>query len=204
MIILAKINNIRKLFITAILAISVTAYSQTLSVPAASPRQMIEQQFSVSKITVDYGRPGVKNRTIFGELVPYGKVWRAGANSSTKITFGQPVNFGGKSVAMGTYGLFIEPTANNWKIILNKDSQNWGTVYDSKLDVTSVTVPVQRLNDKQEYFEISMEPVNDHAVNLVFKWDKVQTSVPVTADRMDKINRVAEKLQEIKAIQREK
>ncbi len=194
----------KKLLLTALLSVSLSGFAQTLSVPAASPRQTIEQQFSVSNITVDYGRPGVKNRKIFGELVPYNKVWRAGANSSTKITFGQPVNFGGKTVAMGTYGLFIEPTANEWKIILNKDSQNWGTVYDSKLDVTSVTVPVQRLNDKQEWFEISMEPVNDHAVNMVFKWDNVKTTVPVTADRMDKINRVSEKLQEIKAIQREK
>ena len=194
----------KKIMLTVLLSVSLSGYAQTLSIPAASPRQTVEQQFSVSKISVDYGRPGVKNRKIFGELVPYGKVWRAGANSSTKITFGQPVNFGGKSVAMGTYGLFIVPAANEWKIILNKDSQNWGTVYDSKLDVLDITVPVQRLNDKQEYFEISMEPVNDHALNLVFKWDQVQTTVPVTADRMDKINRVAEKLQEIKAIQREK
>ena len=194
----------RKLFITALLAISVTAYSQTLTVPAASPRQTVEQQFSVSKVTVDYGRPGVKGRKIFGELVPYNKVWRAGANSSTKITFSQPVSFGGKSVAMGTYGLFIAPAEKEWKIILNKDSQSWGTVYDSKLDVVDVTVPVQKNAAKQEWFEISLNPVDDHSMNMVFEWDDVKTSVPITADRMDKINRVVEKLQEIKKIQREK
>lgn len=194
----------KKLLLSSFLVISVAATSQTLSIPAASPRQTIEQQFSVSKITVDYGRPGVKGRKIFGELVPYGKVWRAGANSSTKISFGQPVNFGGKSVNMGTYGLFIIPAANEWKIILNKDSQNWGTVYDPKQDLVDITVPVQKTADRKEWFQISVDPVNEHAAQLVFQWDNIQTIVPITADRMDKINRVSEKLQEIKAIQREK
>lgn len=194
----------KKIIVAALLAISVTGFSQTLSIPAASPRQTVEQQFSVSKISVDYGRPGVKGRKIFGELVPYGKVWRAGANSSTKITFSQPVNFGGKSVAMGTYGLFIVPTEKEWKIILNKDSQSWGTVYDSKLDVVDVTVPLQKNTAKQEWFEISLNPVDEHSLNMVFEWDDVKASVPVKADRLDKITRVTEKLQEIKAIQREK
>ena len=78
----------KKLLLTTFLALSVAAYSQ-FTLPAASPRQKVEQQFSMSKITVDYGRPGVKGRKIFGDLVPFGKVWRVGANSSTKITFEQ-------------------------------------------------------------------------------------------------------------------
>lgn len=195
----------KKLLFTAILAIPVSAYSQTLSIPAASPRQTIEQQFSVSKITVDYGRPGVKGRKIFGELVPYGKVWRAGANSSTKVTFSQPVNFGGKSVAMGSYALFVVPTEKDWKISLNKDSQQWGAYeYDAAKDVVDVTVPVQKLKDKEEWFEISFNPVSDHQTDMVIKWDQVMTVIPIKADRMDKINRVTEKLNEAKAIMREK
>lgn len=195
----------KNLLCTALLAISVSAFSQTLSIPAASPRQTVEQQFSVSKISVDYGRPRVKDRKIFGELVPYNKVWRAGANSSTKITFSQPVNFGGKTVPMGTYGLFVVPTEKEWKIILNKDFQQWGAYeYDAAKNVADVTVPVQKLADKQEWFEISLNPVNDHQTDMVIKWDHVMTVIPVKADRMDKIERVTEKLQEIKKIQREK
>lgn len=104
------------------------ANAQSYNVPMASPRHSIQQQFSVSSISIDYGRPAVKGRKIFGELVPYGKVWRAGANSSTKISFGQNVIFGGKDLKAGTYGLFIIPQPTQWTIILNKDSQSWGRI----------------------------------------------------------------------------
>ena len=120
-VILDKILKVKKLLFAVCISASTLSFAQDYSVPAASPRQKVEQQFSMSKISVDYGRPGVKGRKIFGELVPYGQVWRAGANSSTKITFGQSVNFGGKTVPAGTYGLFIVPTEKDWKVILNKD-----------------------------------------------------------------------------------
>lgn len=193
----------KKLLFTACLSLSVLAYSQSV-LPAASPRQKVEQQFSVSKISVDYGRPAVKGRTIFGELVPYGKVWRAGANSSTKITFGQAVEFGGKTVAAGTYGLFILPTEKEWKIILNKDSQQWGAYnYDEKLDVAFVTVPVEKLQQKQEFFEISLEPVSETAVNVIFKWDNVKASTPINIANKETVAKVVEKLKEIRQIERE-
>lgn len=127
------------------------------------------------------------------------------ANSSTKITFSQPVNFGGKSVEMGTYALFIVPTEKEWKIILNKDSQQWGAYeYDASKDVADVTVPVQKVADKEEWFEISFNPVNDHQTDMEIKWDHAKAVVQIKADRMDKINRVTEKLNEAKAIMREK
>ncbi len=194
----------KKLFFTAFLAFSVTAYSQ-FTLPAASPRQKIEQQFSMSKITVDYGRPGVKGRKIFGELVPYGKVWRAGANAAAKITFEQSVNFGGKVVPSGTYGLFIIPTEKEWKIILNKDFQQWGAYeFNEKQNVAEVTFPVQKLVDKQEWFEISFNPVDDNAADLVFKWDFTKVTVPLKAGDESKVYRITEKLKEIRVIEREK
>lgn len=193
----------KKLFFTALLSASFLVSAQ-YTLPAASPRAKVEQQFSVSKVTVDYGRPGVKGRKIFGELVPYNQVWRAGANSSTKVTFGQPVTFGGKTVAAGTYGLFVYPTDKEWKVILNKDSQSWGTQYDEKLNVVDVTVPVQKLADKQEWFEITLNPVDDHSLDLVMKWDNVKTVVPIKTGNADKVTRITEKLKEIRAIEREK
>ncbi len=193
-----------KVFPIAIfLAFSVSMSAQ-YTLPAASPRQKIEQQFSVSKITVDYGRPGVKGRTIFGDLVPYGKVWRAGANSSTKITFGQAVLFGGKSIPAGTYGLFILPSEKEWKIILNKDSQNWGTMYDEKLNVAEITASVQKSAEKQEWFEIDLKPVDDHSMEMILSWENTRTTVPIKADQMDKTSRITEKLREIRTIEREK
>ena len=193
----------KKLFLTTFLALSVAAYSQ-FTLPAASPRQKVEQQFSMSNITVDYGRPGVKGRKIFGDLVPFGKVWRAGANSSTKITFEQSVNFGGKTVSAGTYGLFVIPTEKEWKVILNKDSQQWGAyTFDEKQNVVDVTIPVQKLAEKQEWFVIELNPVDDNAVNLVMKWDFTKVELPLKTGKPETVSKIVEKLKEIKQIERD-
>ena len=193
----------KKLLLTTFLALSVAAYSQ-FTLPAASPRQKVEQQFSMSKITVDYGRPGVKGRKIFGDLVPFGKVWRLGANSSTKITFEQSVNFGGKTVSAGTYGLFVIPTEKEWKVILNKDSQQWGAyTFDEKLNVVDVTVPIQKLAEKQEWFVIELNPVDENAVNLVMKWDFTKVELPLKIGKPETVSKIVEKLKEIKQIERD-
>ena len=191
----------KKILFTSLLSMSVFAYSQ-FSIPAASPHQKIEQQFSISKITIDYARPGVKGRKIFGELVPYGKVWRAGANSATKITFEQSINFGGKVVPAGTYGLFVIPTEKDWTIILNKDAQQWGAFdFNEKLNVLQVTVPVQKLNEKQEWFEISLNPKDDHSQILTFKWDDVKAEVLLSEGNPETAAKIIDKLKEIKSIQ---
>lgn len=192
----------KKILFSALLAVSVSAYSQWTA-PAASPRQTVEQQFSISKITVDYGRPGIKGRKVFGGLVPYGKVWRAGANSSSKIEFQQPVSFGGTAVPAGKYGLYILPTEKDWKIILNSDSQSWGTEYDASKDLYSATVPVQKIADKQEYFEITFEPVDDNAVDMVLRWDNVKAVLPIRAGNPATIGKISEKLKEIHQIERD-
>ena len=193
----------KKLFLTTFLALSVAAYSQ-FTLPAASPRQKVEQQFSMSKITVDYSRPRVKGRKIFGDLVPFGKVWRAGANSSTKITFEQSVNFGGKTVSAGTYGLFVIPTEKEWKVILNKDSQQWGAyTFDEKQNVVDVTIPVQKLAEKQEWFVIELNPVDDNSVNLVMKWDFTKVELPLKTGKPETVSKIVEKLKEIKQIERD-
>ena len=193
----------KRLFFTAFLAISISAYSQW-TIPAASPRQKVEQQFSMSKISLDYGRPGVKGRKIFGELVPFGKIWRAGANSSTKITFEQSVNFGGKMVPSGTYGLFIQPSEKEWKILLNEDSKQWGAYeYDEKLNVLDVTIPVEKLAEKQEFFEISMQPIDDNSIDLVFKWDFTKVVVPLKSGKPETVAKIVDKLKEIRQIEKD-
>lgn len=193
----------KKLLLTAFLAVSVTAYSQ-YSAPVASPKQMIEQQFSLSKITVEYGRPSIKGRKVFGELVPYNKVWRAGANEATKITFRQNVNFGGKTVTAGTYSLFTIPMEKEWKIILNSNANQWGAYsYDEKLNIAEVTVPVQKLNDQQEVFEISLQPVDNQTTNLVLKWDMTKVMIPVKEEKPETVLKIIEKLNDIKKIEKD-
>ena len=193
----------KKLLLTAFLVVSVTAYSQW-SKPAASPKQSIEQQFSLSKISVEYGRPGVKGRKIFGDLVPFNQVWRAGANAATKITFSQNVNFGGKIVSAGSYSLFVTPTEKEWKIILNSVVNQWGAYeYNEKMNIAEVSVPVQKLGDKQEYFEISLQPVDDHSANMIMKWDMTQVLIPIKEAKPETILKIIEKLNDIKQIEKD-
>ncbi len=193
----------KKLFATVFLSCSLLGFSQ-YHIPVASPKQKVEQQFSMTKITVDYGRPGIKGRKVFGELVPFGKVWRAGANSATKVTFEQNVDFGGKEVKAGSYALFVIPMEKEWKVMLNKDANQWGAYsYDEKLNVIEFTVPVQKLADKQEWFEISVNPVDIHSAEMLIKWDTTKVAIPIKESKPEMVAKIIDKLNEIKQIEKD-
>lgn len=180
------------------------ANAQSYSVPMASPRHSIQQQFSVSSISIDYGRPAVKGRKIFGELVPYGKVWRAGANSSTKISFGQNVIFGGKDLKAGTYGLFIIPQPTQWTIILNKDSQSWGAYsFDEKLNVLEVSIPVEHTKTLTEWFSIDLTPLDKNQQTLSLAWENSKVNIPIQVANVEAVSKIEEKLTEARKIERE-
>lgn len=193
----------KKLFATALLSCSLLGFSQ-FNVPIASPKQKVEQQFSMTKISVEYGRPGVKGRKVFGELVPFGKVWRAGANSATKVTFEQNVNIGGKDLTAGSYALFVIPMEKEWKVMLNKDANQWGAyTYDEKLNVAEFTVPVQKMADKQEWFEIAVSPVDIHSAEMLIKWDMTKVSIPIKEWKPEMVAKIIDKLNEIKQIEKD-
>lgn len=123
-----------------------------------------------------YSRPQKKGRTIFGTEVKYNEVWRLGANENTEIEFYKDATFGGKKIAKGRYTMFCLPTADNWNIIINKDTDNWGNFnYDDKKDVLRTTVPVQKLNDAIENFTMYFDANN----NLAILWDDVKVEIPV-------------------------
>ncbi len=183
-------------------SVAMLGFSQQYNIPAVSPKQAVEQQFSVSKISIEYGRPAVKGRKIFGELVPFGQVWRAGANEATKITFGQDVVFGGQKVKKGTYALYVIPQEKEWKIILNKGVNNWGAYsYDAKDDVVSTIVPVKMMNEKMERFTINFEDITDEKLNLVFEWDKTRADVPVEIQNVEETLQIIDQLKAIKKIE---
>ncbi len=193
----------KKLFATALLSCSLLGFSQ-FNVPIASPKQKVEQQFSMTKISVEYGRPSVKGRKVFGELVPFGKVWRAGANSATKVTFEQNVDFGGKDVKAGSYSLFVIPMEKEWKVMLNKDANQWGAyTYDEKLNVAEFTVPVQKMADKQEWFEIAVNPVDIHSAEMLIKWDMTKVAIPIKEWKPEMVAKIIDKLNEIKQIEKD-
>lgn len=192
----------KKATLLAMFLISGLVFSQTYGIPSESPRQTTEQQFSVSSVRIEYGRPGMKGRKIFGELVPYGKIWRLGANSCTKITFGQAVVFGKTTVPPGTYALFAIPNEKEWKFVLNKDFSQWGAYqYDEKLNISELSVSVRKTSERQEWFEITFEPASSDTLNLVFRWDDVETVLPVAISDAATISKIEEKLKEVKKIE---
>lgn len=135
---------------------------------------------STPQIRVIYSRPSVKGRKVFGELVPFGKVWRAGANESTEIRFYQPVTIGGKAVPAGSYSLFVLPEQDKWVFILNKQTDRWGEyTYDQAKDVVRVTVPVEQLTTPVEALAITFTP-DAKGAKLHLAWDKLTASLPVT------------------------
>lgn len=197
--------NMKKLIFTLFVAtICSSAFAQNYSVPAVSPRQKVEHQFSISNVSVDYSRPAVNGRKVFGDLVPFGDVWRAGANSSTKITFGQNVKFGSESIAAGTYSMFIVPQAKEWRIILNKDTQSWGAYsYNETLNVLDITVPTEKLKSKIEYLEMVFMPTTDGKLNLAIAWDFTKVIIPIAEENPEVIAKMINKLKEVKQIERE-
>ena len=195
----------KKIIFTCALSIfTALIYAQTYTVPAASPKQTIEQQFSISNIKIEYSRPAIKGRKIFGELVPFGKIWRAGANSATKFIINQKVVFGDKQLMPGEYALFVIPNNKQWQIILNKDANAWGAyTYDEKQNVLETTVPVQNIPTLQEYFEIKLEPQSDNLVHLVITWEKTKVEIPIQVSNIEATNNMIKMLQDVKQMQRE-
>jgi hypothetical protein len=129
---------------------------------------------------VTYSRPFKNDREVFGKLVPYGKVWRTGANENTEIKFYQDVEFGGKQVKAGTYTLFSIPNEKEWTIILNSDLDYWGAYkYNEKNDVVRVTAPVVTLNEPLENFSVQFEGKGSNQAILKLGWDKTVAEVPL-------------------------
>jgi len=130
-------------------------------------------------IRVVYFRPLKKGREIFGKMLPYGKVWRAGANNETEIKFFKDVSIGGTSIPAGTYSLFVVPEEKEWTVIINKQTDRWGAYsYDDKLDVVRVKVPVKKTDAPLEAFSIMFNPSSTGATMLM-GWDNSFAELPV-------------------------
>src|SRR4029077_5149846 len=122
--IIHSMKTLSTLFCTTIIAIS--AFAQNPTLPAASPAASVSQVFGLTKVNIEYHSPGVKGRTIWGNLVPYDSVWRTGANEATTIDFSTNVIIGGTKVKAGKYALFTIPGKDTWTIIINSEADQWG------------------------------------------------------------------------------
>ncbi len=180
----------KKFIISALLlaALSPFATAQDMKLPAPSPSAVIKQDFSTSQIEISYSRPAMRDRTIFGDLVPYGKVWRTGANSATKITFGEDVSLNGKALKAGTYALYTVPGETKWKVMLNTGTSNWGVSgFDAKDDVLEFEVPVTKTEKAVQSFTISVANLSPTSCDIILAWEHTQVNIPVTADNDQRI-----------------
>jgi hypothetical protein len=154
--------------------------------PAAEKRASPHEQASITiagkKVTIDYGRPFKKGREIFGGLVPWNEVWRAGADEATTLTTEADLTIGTLQVPKGTYTLFLLPTQKGWTLIVNKVAKQWGAYsYDAKKDLGRVPMKVAPSATPAEQFTITLEAQGTSGANLKMAWDKTVGSVALTA-----------------------
>lgn len=164
----------KKIFIAlTILIASFTADAQ-LKTPQPSPKSVVNQVVGLTDVEIEYSRPGVKGRTIFGDLVPFGKLWRTGANANTTISFSEDVVFDGKTLKKGKYALYTTPKADNWELVFYKTTDNWGTPEEWKEEniALKTTAKPETLNRNVESFTISINNLDNNFAHLELSWEK--------------------------------
>ncbi|AZQ58268.1 DUF2911 domain-containing protein [Maribacter sp. MJ134] len=173
------------LFLLAIVAsFSLEAQIET---PAPSPASKLMQTVGLTEVMVEYSRPSMRGRAVFGELVPYGKLWRTGANAYTKISFDTDVTISGQEVKSGTYSIFTKPGEKNWQVFFYTDTQGGGTPreWDDAKVVAKATVPVYPMDMPVETFTITIDDVKSNGANIGIIWENVYVAIPfgVPADK---------------------
>lgn len=144
-----------------------------------SPHEKVTATISGKKVTIEYGRPSMKGRQIFGKLVPYGEVWRTGADEATTLTTEGDLMIGSLHVPAGTYSLFTIPTEKEWTLVINKQAKQWGAFkYDSKVDLGRAPMKVSR-GPKTEQFTIAIEPRGSNEATLKMMWEETVASIDV-------------------------
>ena len=149
----------------------------------ASPAATASVNLSDNTITINYSRPYMKGRKIMGELVPYGKVWRTGADDATSLKTPVDLEIGGVKVPAGSYTLFSLPSAGVWKLIINKQTGQWGLDYDEKQDFARVDMKKSALTSPLEQFTIELVKKGPKEAELILEWENTKLSVPVRVMR---------------------
>jgi hypothetical protein len=172
-----------------------TVFAQSdLKLPDVSQAAEVKERIALTDITVKYHRPLVNGRKIWGGLVPYGKVWRSGANENTTIEFSDPVSVEGKPLDKGTYGLHMIPNPDSWTVIFSKTNTGWGSYsYDQKEDALRVNVKPKPLDQSEEALEYEFEDLKPDSTAVTLKWEKL--GVPFTVS----VNDAEQTLQNIRA-----
>jgi hypothetical protein len=180
----------RKLFVCLVLTACLyqNSNAQSLKTPPPSTPQFVKQDFGLSSIELSYSRPGMKGRKIFGDLVPFGKVWRTGANAATTLTFGDPVTIGGTKIPAGKYGLLTIPGDNQWTLIITHqlDVVN-SAIYKQDQDIVRIQVNPVQLPFSMETFTILFANISSGTCDLQILWENTMIVLPITTDVDSKV-----------------
>lgn len=169
------------------LMFSVNAQIET---PAPSPLSKVEQQVGLTDVTLEYSRPSMKGRKIFGDLVPYGKMWRAGANKNTTITFSDDVTIGGNEVKAGSYAIFITPNEKSWDVYFYSDTNNWGTPqeWDDSKVAAKVNVETYQMPMEVETWTMTFDSLTNNSAELGFIWENTYAGVKFEVPTAEKVS----------------
>ncbi len=176
-------KNTLSLVFLVLLFTGITSYAQQIQMPPASPGAKISQKVGLTDIIADFSRPSTKGRKIFGELVPYGEVWRTGANGATILTFSTEVTIGGQKVPAGSYALYSIPGKSSWTIILNKNTKLWGAIgYKQEEDQIRFTATPSKTSKEYETFELSFNNLTDNGADLSIKWEQTRVDFRISTE----------------------
>jgi hypothetical protein len=175
-------TKIKVLFL-ALLLTSFSSLAQQIQMPQASPSSKIIQKVGLTDVTVDFSRPSTKGRKIFGELVPFGQVWRTGANGATILTFSTEVSISGTKVPAGSYALYSIPGKSSWTMILSKNTKLWGAIgYDAKDDLLRFTATPAKMSRMYDSFEIGFSKLTDASADLSIKWEQTRVDFKILTE----------------------
>ncbi|NMM49209.1 DUF2911 domain-containing protein [Marinigracilibium pacificum] len=172
-------NQLATVFLIFFISTTINVFGQEAVTPRPSPLEVKTVKNEDTYVKVTYSRPHKRDREIFGNLVPYGKVWRLGANEATEITLTEDIKMAGRDLAAGTYSLFAIPQEDKWTIIVNSELGLWGAYnYKKDSDVMRFDIPTSTTSETWEAFTIDFEQRQDKTY-LTMTWDKTKVSIPI-------------------------
>lgn len=181
-------NNMKIFKFLFLTLLTTSVFAQDFKIPTKSPLQTIKQEFALSSIEVEYSRPGTRSRIIFGDLVPYGNLWRTGANNQTLITFGEDVSLNGTAVKQGKYTILSRPSVNSWELLFCSPSTSVFNFQEDNV-IFSIEVPAKKTNTFYESFTIGFSNQTDNSVNVDIAWENTMVTFEVVADIDAKVMR---------------
>jgi hypothetical protein len=173
--------------LAAVLMVTLVSAQTQLRIPRTSQYAKISQTIGLSDVSISYHRPGVKGREIWGNVVKYDEVWRAGANEPTLITFSDDVSIDGKKLGAGTYRFVVIPSkTGDWALIFNTETKNWGTVYEAKFDTLKLMVKPETAPN-EEWMSFSLTDLTPSSARVVLAWEKIRLSFKVEFNLLGKL-----------------